>query len=125
MSTVLVTGGAGYIGSHVVQQLVARGERVVVIDNLSTGFSDAVRGAVLVVGNVGDVALVAKVLSEQHVDAVLHFAAHTVVTESVSDPLKYYGNNTCNTLNLLACCADAGIDKIHLFIHGCCLRCNR
>lgn len=111
MNTVLVTGGAGYIGSHVVQQLTLRGDRVVVIDNLSTGFADAVRGAELVVGNVGDMALVARVLADHQVDAVLHFAAHTVVPESVSNPLKYYGNNTCNTRNLLACCADAAVDK--------------
>ena len=109
MNEVLVTGGAGYIGSHVVQQLVARGEHVVVIDNLSTGFRDAVRGAELVVGSVGDGELVARVMGEHHVDAVLHFAAHTVVPESVSNPLKYYGNNTCNTQNLLTCCAGAGV----------------
>jgi UDP-glucose 4-epimerase len=111
MNTVLVTGGAGYIGSHVVQQLVARGERVVVIDNLSTGFREAVRGAELVVGNVGDLNLVSHVMAAHQVDAVLHFAAHTIVPESVSDPLKYYGNNTCNTRNLLACCAEAGVEK--------------
>ncbi len=109
MNTILVTGGAGYIGSHVVQQLRARGERVVVIDNLVSGFHDAVQGAELVIGNVGDSALVALVLAEHQVDAVLHFAAHTVVPESVRDPLKYYGNNTCNTRNLLACCAEAGV----------------
>jgi UDP-glucose 4-epimerase len=106
---ILVTGGAGYIGSHVVQQLSTRGERVVVIDNLVSGFRDAVRGAELVVGNVGDRALVAQILAEHRVGAVLHFAAHTVVPESVRDPLKYYGNNTCNTRNLLACCAEAGV----------------
>jgi UDP-glucose 4-epimerase len=111
MNTVLVTGGAGYIGSHVVQQLAARGERVVVVDNLSTGFREAVRGAELVVGNVGDLALMARVFGEHRVDAVMHFAAHTVVPESVSDPLKYYGNNTCNTRNLLAACAEAGIGR--------------
>ena len=111
MNEVLVTGGAGYIGSHVVQQLVARGEHVVVVDNLSTGFREAVRGAELVVGNVGDITLVDRILATHAVDAVLHFAAHTVVPESVSDPLKYYGNNTCNTRNLLACCAGAGVDK--------------
>jgi UDP-glucose 4-epimerase len=110
-NSVLVTGGAGYIGSHVVQQLVARGERVVVIDNLSAGFRDAVRGAELVVGNVGDRALVASVLGTHRVDAVLHFAAHTVVPESLGDPLKYYGNNTCNTQSLLACCVEAGVDR--------------
>jgi UDP-glucose 4-epimerase len=111
MNTVLVTGGAGYIGSHTVQQLVARGDRVVVIDNLSTGFRDAVRGAAFVEGNVGDCELVSRTLEMYQVDAVLHFAAHTVVPESMSDPLKYYGNNTCNTRNLLACCAQAGVDK--------------
>jgi len=111
MNTVLVTGGAGYIGSHTVQQLVARGDRVVVIDNLSTGFREAVRGASLVEGNVGDGDLVSRVLEAHRVNAVLHFAAHTVVPESVSDPLKYYGNNTCNTRNLLAACAAAGVDK--------------
>ena len=111
MSSILVTGGAGYIGSHVLQQLRARGERVVVIDNLFSGFREAVQGAELVEGDVGDRALVARVLSEHRVDAVLHFAAHTVVPESVRDPLKYYGNNTCNTRNLLACCAEAGVRR--------------
>lgn len=111
MSTTLVTGGAGYIGSHVVQQLSERGERVVVLDNLVSGFADAVRGAELVVGNVGDQALVSQVLAEHKVDAVMHFAAHTVVPESVRNPLKYYGNNTCNTRNLLACCVEAGVHR--------------
>lgn len=109
MSSTLVTGGAGYIGSHVVQQLRARGERVVVLDNLVSGFREAVQDAELIVGDVGDSALVTRVLVEHEVDAVLHFAAHTVVPESVRDPLKYYGNNTCKTRNLLACCADAGV----------------
>ncbi|AIF48409.1 UDP-glucose 4-epimerase GalE [Dyella japonica] len=111
MYNILVTGGAGYIGSHVVQQLAMRGEHVVVIDNLSTGYPEAVRGAELVVGNVGDAALVESVLKANRIDAVMHFAAHTVVPESVSDPLKYYGNNTCNTRNLLAACAESGVDK--------------
>ncbi len=111
MRKVLVTGGAGYIGSHVVQQLAARGESVVVIDNLSTGFREAVQEAELVVGDVGDTGLVSSVLRDHGIDAVMHFAAHTVVPESVSDPLKYYGNNTCNTRNLLAACAEAGVDR--------------
>lgn len=110
--TILVTGGAGYIGSHVVLQLVEAGERVVVLDDLSTGFRDAVIGAELVVGNVGDQALVARVLREHDIDTVMHFAARTIVPESVADPLRYYGNNTCATRNLLASCKDAGVEQI-------------
>ncbi len=106
---ILVTGGAGYIGSHVVLQLREADERVVVLDDLSTGFRDAVGDAELVVGDVGDQALVARLLREHDVDTVMHFAARTIVPESVADPLRYYGNNTCATRNLLACCRDAGV----------------
>ena len=107
--SILVTGGAGYIGSHVVLQLVAAGERVVVLDNLSTGFREAVLDAPLVVGDTGDRELVARVLAEHDVDTVMHFAARTIVPESVADPLRYYANNTCASRNLLACCAAAGV----------------
>ena len=107
--SILVTGGAGYIGSHTVLQLVARGERVVVLDDLSTGFRQAVRDVPLVVGNVGDRELVDQLLAEHRVDTIIHFAAHTIVPESVSDPLKYYGNNTCSTRSLLDCAARAGV----------------
>jgi dTDP-D-glucose 4,6-dehydratase len=100
-SAILVTGGAGYIGSHTVQQLRERGEKVVVLDNLSTGFRQAVEGT-LIEGDVGDAKLVSHVLREHQVQTVIHFAAHTIVPESVSDPLKYYGNNTCQTRSLLA-----------------------
>jgi UDP-glucose 4-epimerase len=103
--TILVTGGAGYIGSHTVQQLTARGESVVVLDNLSTGFRQAVAGVQLVEGDVGDSQLVGQLLAEHGIRTVIHFAAHTIVPESVSDPLKYYGNNTCQTRALLAACA--------------------
>jgi len=103
--TVLVTGGAGYIGSHVVRQLGEAGRRVVVLDNLSKGFADAVLHGELVVGDTGDRELVSRLLAEHRVGAVMHFAAHTIVPESVTDPLKYYGNNTCNTRNLLQCCS--------------------
>jgi UDP-glucose 4-epimerase len=102
--TILVTGGAGYIGSHVLLQLRARGERAVVIDNLSTGFRQAVLDAPLVIGDVGDRELVGRVLREYDVDTVMHFAANTIVPESVADPLKYYGNNTCATRNLIETC---------------------
>ena len=106
---VLVTGGAGYIGSHVVRQLLERGERVVVLDNLSTGFRSAVLGGELVVGDVGDAVLVDRILAEHAIDTILHFAAHTIVPESVSNPLKYYGNNTCATRSLLACAAKSAV----------------
>jgi UDP-glucose 4-epimerase len=109
MKPILVTGGAGYIGSHVARQLRARGERVIVLDNLSTGFREAVLGGELVVGDTGDRERVTRILGEHAIDTVMHFAAHTVVPESVSDPLKYYANNTCATRNLLACCAAAGV----------------
>jgi len=107
--TILVTGGAGYIGSHVVRQLTQRGEPVVVLDNLSTGFRSAVLDAKLIVGDTGDRELVSRLLRDHQVTKVLHFAAHTIVPESVSNPLKYYGNNTCSTRNLLQCCQEAGV----------------
>ncbi|MCP3868843.1 MAG: NAD-dependent epimerase/dehydratase family protein, partial [Gammaproteobacteria bacterium] len=100
----LVTGGAGYIGSHVVRQLGEAGESVVTLDNLITGFPEAVLYGKLMEGNTGDKDLVRRILKEHDIDTVLHFAAHTIVPESVSNPLKYYGNNTCNTRNLLECC---------------------
>ena len=109
MSSILVTGGAGYIGSHVARQLRERGERVVVLDNLSSGFRSAVLDAPLVLGDTADRELVTRVLAEHDVQTVMHFAAHTIVPESVSNPLKYYGNNTCATRNLLECCERAGV----------------
>jgi UDP-glucose 4-epimerase len=102
----LVTGGAGYIGSHVVRQLGEAGEQVVVLDNLAKGFRQAVTAGELVVGEVGDHALVSRLLAERGVDTVMHFAAHTIVPESVALPLKYYGNNTCSTRNLLQACIE-------------------
>src|SRR5690349_6919114 len=111
-STVLVTGGAGYIGSHTVLQLAARGERVLVLDDLSTGFRQAVRDVPLVVGNVGDRKLTDALLAEHNVDTIIHFAAHTIVPESVSNPLKYYGNNTCATRSLLEAASQAGVKHV-------------
>ncbi|NNM60539.1 MAG: UDP-glucose 4-epimerase GalE [Steroidobacteraceae bacterium] len=111
-SRVLVTGGAGYIGSHVVQQLLAAGESVVILDNLVKGFRQAVpAGVPLLVGDVGDYALVSRALAEHRIDTVMHFAAHTVVPESVANPLKYYGNNTSGTRNLIQACVDRGIQQ--------------
>jgi UDP-glucose 4-epimerase len=109
--TILVTGGAGYIGSHVVRQLGAAGEQVIVLDNLGKGFRQAVTFGELVVGDVGDYALVSGLLAERRVDTVMHFAAHTVVPESVALPLKYYGNNTCSTRSLLQACVDNHVEN--------------
>lgn len=108
-SGILVTGGAGYIGSHVVRQLGEAGERVVTLDNLSRGFRSAVTHGELVVGDTGDRALVLDTLRRHGIDTVMHFAAFTIVPESVEQPLKYYGNNTCSTRSLLECCAEAGV----------------
>ncbi|MGA1463778.1 MAG: UDP-glucose 4-epimerase GalE [Steroidobacteraceae bacterium] len=109
MEAMLVTGGAGYIGSHVVRQLAERGERVIVLDNLSTGHAEAVLGGELVVGDTGDVALVNRLLAQHGIKTILHFAAHIVVPESVANPLKYYRNNTANTRTLLECAVQAGV----------------
>ncbi|MCB1418750.1 MAG: UDP-glucose 4-epimerase GalE [Notoacmeibacter sp.] len=108
--TVLVTGGAGYIGSHMVWNLLDAGERVVVLDRLSTGFAWAVApGAKLVVGDVGDMALVTRLIREEGVEAILHFAGSVVVPESVADPLSYYDNNTARSRNLLEAAIRCGI----------------
>jgi UDP-glucose 4-epimerase len=110
--SILVTGGAGYIGSHVLLQLQERGERVVALDNLYTGFRQAVRDAPFVLGDVGDRALLSEVLRAHEVDTVMHFAANTIVPESVRDPLKYYGNNTCATRSLLEACLQQGVRQL-------------
>lgn len=106
---ILVTGGAGYIGSHVVKLLGERGEKVITLDDLSTGNREAVLFGELVVGKTGDKELVGNLLEKHDIDTVMHFAAHTIVPESVENPLKYYGNNTCSTRSLLECCQNANV----------------
>jgi UDP-glucose 4-epimerase len=109
---ILITGGAGYIGSHVLMQLQSRAERVVALDNLRTGFRQAVPSAPLIIGDAGDRDLVAGVIREHQIDTVMHFAASTIVPESVREPLTYYGNNTCATRNLLDTCMAQGVRQM-------------
>jgi UDP-glucose 4-epimerase len=108
--TILVTGGAGYIGSHMVHALVDAGEPVVVLDNLSTGFAWALpKGVPLVVGETGDQSTVAALIAEHDVDAIVHFAASIVVPDSVADPLGYYRNNTVNSRALMETAIRSGV----------------
>jgi UDP-glucose 4-epimerase len=107
---VLVTGGAGYIGSHMVYELVDAGEQVVVLDNLSTGFQWAVAAdAPLIIGETGDQTLVGRIIREYGIDAIIHFAASIVVPDSVRDPLLYYRNNTANSRALIESAAHGGV----------------
>jgi len=107
---VLVTGGAGYIGSHMVLRLADAGETVVVLDNLTTGFDWAIdHRASFVQGNAGDMELVGRIVAEHKVDAIIHFAGSIVVPESVSDPLKYYANNTATSRNLIEAAVKGGV----------------
>jgi UDP-glucose 4-epimerase len=107
--TILITGGAGYIGSHVVLKLREQGEAVIVLDDLSRGFRQAVRDAPLIVASVAEREQVLAALRDHQVDTVMHFAASTIVPESVLDPLRYYRNNTCATRSLLECCLETGV----------------
>jgi len=110
--TILVTGGAGYIGSHMIHTLVEAGEGVIVLDNLSTGFKWAIpKGVQLVAGETGDEALVARLIAEHGVSAIIHFAASIVVPDSVSDPLGYYRNNTVNSRALIECAVRGGVNQ--------------
>lgn len=112
--TVLVTGGAGYIGGHMALALLDAGESVVVLDDLSTGFAWAVPlAAKFIVGDLGDVALIDSLIKEYGVDAIAHFAAKIVVPQSVTDPLAYYLNNAAKARNLLEC---AVRNKVQHFI---------
>ena len=108
--SVLVTGGAGYIGSHMVWELLDAGEEVVVLDRLSTGFDWAVPPeARLVVGDIADRDLVATLIRDHAVDAIIHFAGSIIVPESVADPLAYYENNTCKTRALIEAAVKGGV----------------
>lgn len=108
--SILVTGGAGYIGSHMTYGLLDRGQDVTVLDNLSTGVRALVAPkAHFIEGDVGDVALVRKVLTERKITAIIHFAGSVVVPDSVSDPLEYYRNNTVASRNLIDTAVKAGM----------------
>ena len=107
---VLVTGGAGYIGSHAVLALADAGWPVAVVDNFSTGFRFAIpEGVPVYEGDIEDGALLARIFAEQGTRAIMHFAGSIVVPESVSDPLKYYHNNTAKTRALLSAAVEAGV----------------
>jgi len=109
---VLVTGGAGYIGSHTVAELLEKNEEVIVVDNLEKGHRDAVLGGKLIVGDLRDKEFIKDVFLKNDIEAVIHFAAYIEVGESVSDPLKYYNNNVAVTLNLLTAMKEAKVNKV-------------
>lgn len=110
--SILITGGAGYIGSHIAHELVDQGQQVVILDNLSTGVRENVpEKAIFVLGNVGAPDALLALFKAHQIEAVMHFADSIVVPESVENPLKYYDNNTAVTRTLLAACVDAKIDK--------------
>src|ERR1700751_5948317 len=124
--SVLVTGGAGYIGSHMVYDLLDRGEHVCVLDNLSTGVRDLIsHEASFFHGDIKDKNLVQWILADRDVDAVVHFAGSAVGPDSVSDPLAYYRNNTAGSLDLLDACVAGGV-KHFIFsstaaVYGACV----
>ncbi|MGL4405304.1 MAG: UDP-glucose 4-epimerase GalE [Notoacmeibacter sp.] len=110
--TVLVTGGAGYIGSHMVWQLLDSGEDVVVLDRLSTGFDWAVpMEAKLYVGDIGNADLVAKIIAKHKIKSIIHFAALTVVPDSFADPISYYENNTAKAMSLIGAAVRGGVEN--------------
>lgn len=109
---ILVTGGAGYIGSHTVAELLDQGKEVVVIDNLQSGHRDALLGGKLYEGDLRDKALLAKLFAENEIEAVIHFAANSLVGESMQKPVKYYDNNVFGTLCLLEAMDEANVRKI-------------
>ncbi|WP_373538505.1 UDP-glucose 4-epimerase GalE [Chamaesiphon sp.] len=108
---ILVTGGAGYIGSHTIAQLGKAGYDLVIYDNLSTGAASALTYGTLIIGDLADRQQLTQVFAEHNFDTLLHFAASISVPESLVKPLTYYSNNTANTLNLLHCCQQFGVNK--------------
>ena len=112
MGNILVTGGAGYIGSHTVKLLGEAGHHVVTVDNLSKGFKEAVLFGDFYEGDVADSQLVRDIIQKHDIDALIHFAALTIVPESVEKPLLYYGNNTCKTRSLLETCSQNGVENV-------------
>lgn len=112
MSHILVCGGAGYIGSHMVRLLMANGYRVTVFDNLSTGHRAAVGGAALIEGDLLDSDALRRAFADERIDAVMHFAALSIVGESVREPVRYYRNNVAGTLNLIEAMRMAGVDRL-------------
>ena len=112
MKTILVAGGAGYIGSHMTALLLEKGFEVVVADNLSTGHWEAAKGAKLRVGDLRDSAFLDRLFSEFHIDGVINFAAFSLVGESVKEPLKYYDNNVGGSISMLQAMRRHGVDKI-------------
>ena len=111
---ILITGGAGYIGSHVVKLLGGKGYDLLTYDNLSTGNRDAVLSGDFVLGDLADRALLDRTIAAFKPHAVIHFAASIIVPESVRDPLKYYRNNTVNALNLIEACVSGGVSGMKL-----------
>ena len=112
MKKILITGGAGYVGSHTVKELLKLGYSTIVLDNLIHGHRELVQGGELVVGDLQDSALLQDIFSRHSIDAVTHFAAFAYVGESVTDPGKYYRNNVCGTLSLVEAMLKAGISKM-------------
>jgi UDP-glucose 4-epimerase len=110
-SKILVTGGAGYIGSHLVRQLGEAGEEVIILDNLYSGYAESIMYGQLVQGSIHDKNLVTQLLNEFQIKEVIHLAAHTIVPESLENPLKYYVNNVAGTMELLACCQSANVER--------------
>ncbi len=108
---ILVTGGAGYIGSHILKALDEKGFNIIVYDNLSKGHEEAVLAGKLIVGDLEDEELLNRVFRDNKIEAVMHFAAFIEVGESVKEPLKYYQNNTSNTINLLKIMENNGVNK--------------